>query len=60
MAENQKEEAERAPGQAGQAKVQGDTSQRIEFRAAPSQSSEVGQALSLTAREEDCFQILGR
>lgn len=63
LEENQKAEAEKAPGQAGQAgqaKVQGDTSQRIEFQAVPSERAEVGQALCLTAREEDCFQILGR
>ncbi|XP_028630829.1 myosin light chain kinase 2, skeletal/cardiac muscle [Grammomys surdaster] len=53
-----KEETEKAPGQAGQAKVQGDTSQRIGFQAVPSERAEVGQALCLTAREEDCFQIL--
>ncbi|ERE71428.1 myosin light chain kinase 2, skeletal/cardiac muscle-like protein [Cricetulus griseus] len=58
LEENQKAEAEKAPGQAGQAKVQGDTSQRIEFQAVPSERAEVGQALCLTAREEDCFQIL--
>lgn len=55
-----KEETEKAPGQAGQAKVQGDTSQRIGFQAVPSERAEVGQALCPTAREEDCFQILGR
>lgn len=60
LAEKKKEEAEKAPGQAGQAKVQGDTSQRIGFQAVPSERAEVGQALCLTAREEDCFQILGR
>lgn len=60
LEENQKAEAEKVPGQAGQAKVQGDTSQRIEFQAVPSERAEVGQALCLTAREEDCFQILGR
>lgn len=53
-----KEEAE--AGQAEQAKVQGDTSQRIGFQAVPSERAEVGQALCLTAKEEDCFQILGR
>ncbi|XP_032758300.1 myosin light chain kinase 2, skeletal/cardiac muscle isoform X1 [Rattus rattus] len=51
-----KEEAE--AGQAEQAKVQGDTSQRIGFQAVPSERAEVGQALCLTAKEEDCFQIL--
>ncbi|XP_006881484.1 PREDICTED: myosin light chain kinase 2, skeletal/cardiac muscle [Elephantulus edwardii] len=54
----QKEAGEAVLGQAGQAKVQGDTSSGIGFQAAPSERSEVGQALSLTAREEDCFQIL--
>lgn len=56
---SQKEE-EKAAGQAGQAGVQGDTSRGIEFQAVPSERAEVGQALSPTAREEDCFQILGR
>lgn len=60
LADSQKEAGEKAPGQAGQAKVQGDTSRGIEFQAVPSEKSEVGQALCLTAREEDCFQILGR
>lgn len=60
LAEKKKEEAEKASGQAGQAKVQGDTPQRIGFQAVPSERVEVGQALCLTAREEDCFQILGR
>ncbi|KAJ8794317.1 hypothetical protein J1605_003274 [Eschrichtius robustus] len=55
---SQKETEEKAPGQAGQAEVQGDTSRGIEFQAVPSERSEVGQALSPTAREEDCFQIL--
>ncbi|XP_058989879.1 myosin light chain kinase 2, skeletal/cardiac muscle [Mustela lutreola] len=58
LADSQKEAGEKAPGQAGQAKVQGDTSRGIEFQAVPSEKSEVGQALCLTAREEDCFQIL--
>uniref|UniRef100_A0A8C8YIX7 Myosin light chain kinase 2, skeletal/cardiac muscle n=1 Tax=Prolemur simus TaxID=1328070 RepID=A0A8C8YIX7_PROSS len=58
QAGSQKEAGEKAPGQAGQAKVQGDTSRGIEFQAAPSERPEVGQALCLTAREEDCFQIL--
>ncbi|XP_008827611.1 myosin light chain kinase 2, skeletal/cardiac muscle [Nannospalax galili] len=58
LAGNQKEATEKAPGQAGQAKVQGDTSQGIKFQAVPSESVEVGQALCLTAKEEDCFQIL--
>nr|XP_054397746.1 myosin light chain kinase 2, skeletal/cardiac muscle isoform X3 [Pongo abelii] len=58
LAESQKEVGEKTPGQAGQAKVQGDTSRGIEFQAVPSEKSEVGQALCLTAREEDCFQIL--
>ncbi|XP_059115664.1 myosin light chain kinase 2, skeletal/cardiac muscle isoform X1 [Peromyscus eremicus] len=58
LEENQKAEAEKAPGQAGRAKVQGDTSQRIEFQAVPSERAEVGQGLCLPAREEDCFQIL--
>lgn len=57
---SQKEAEEKASGQAGQAKVQGDTSRGIEFQAVPSERSEVGQALCLKAREEDCFQILGR
>lgn len=60
LAGSQKEAGHKAPGQAGQAKVQGDTSRGIEFQAVPSERSEVGQALCLTAREEDCFQILGR
>ncbi|KAM5218595.1 LOW QUALITY PROTEIN: myosin light chain kinase 2, skeletal/cardiac muscle [Hipposideros larvatus] len=55
---SQKEAEEKASGQAGQAKVQGDTSRGIEFQAVPSETSEVGQALCLKAREEDCFQIL--
>ncbi|XP_030686451.2 myosin light chain kinase 2, skeletal/cardiac muscle [Lagenorhynchus albirostris] len=55
---SQKETEEKVPGQAGQAEVQGDTSRGIEFQAVPSERSEVGQALSPTAREEDCFQIL--
>ncbi|XP_012659567.1 myosin light chain kinase 2, skeletal/cardiac muscle [Otolemur garnettii] len=55
---SQKEAGEKAPGQAGQAKVQGDTSRGIEFQAVPSERPEVEQALCLTAREEDCFQIL--
>ncbi|KAF6284563.1 myosin light chain kinase 2 [Rhinolophus ferrumequinum] len=55
---SQKEAEEKASGQAGQAKVQGDTSRGIEFQAVPSERSEVGQALCLKAREEDCFQIL--
>lgn len=60
---SQKETEEKASGQAGQAgqaKVQGDTSRGIEFQAVPSDRSEVGQALCLTASAEDCFQILGR
>lgn len=60
LAEKKKEEAEKTSGQAGQAKAQGDTPQRIGFQAVPSERAEVGQALCLTAREEDCFQILGR
>ncbi|KAM4841827.1 myosin light chain kinase 2, skeletal/cardiac muscle [Thomomys bottae] len=55
---SQKEEAQKAPSQAGQAKVQGDASTGIEFQAVPSERSEAGPALCLTAREEDCFQIL--
>ncbi|XP_032461963.1 LOW QUALITY PROTEIN: myosin light chain kinase 2, skeletal/cardiac muscle [Phocoena sinus] len=55
---SQKEAEEKVPGQADQAEVQGDTSRGIEFQAVPSERSEVGQALSPTAREEDCFQIL--
>uniref|UniRef100_A0A8C9JMN6 Myosin light chain kinase 2, skeletal/cardiac muscle n=1 Tax=Panthera tigris altaica TaxID=74533 RepID=A0A8C9JMN6_PANTA len=55
---SQKEAGEKAPGQDGQAKVQGDTSRGIEFQAVPSEKSEVGQALGPTAKEEDCFQIL--
>ncbi|KAI5934309.1 Myosin light chain kinase 2, skeletal/cardiac muscle [Manis javanica] len=58
LADSQKEAEEKAPGQAGQAKVQGDTSRGIEFQAVSPERSEMGQALSLTAREEDCFQIL--
>ncbi|XP_052580919.1 myosin light chain kinase 2, skeletal/cardiac muscle [Peromyscus californicus insignis] len=58
LEENQEVEAEKAPGQADHAKVQGDTSQRIEFQAVPSERAEVGQGLCLPAREEDCFQIL--
>uniref|UniRef100_G1TU19 Myosin light chain kinase 2 n=1 Tax=Oryctolagus cuniculus TaxID=9986 RepID=G1TU19_RABIT len=60
LAESQKEAGEKAPGQADQAKVQGDTSRGIEFQAVPSERPrpEVGQALCLPAREEDCFQIL--
>ncbi|KAM6164440.1 myosin light chain kinase 2, skeletal/cardiac muscle [Rhynchocyon petersi] len=53
---SQKESGEKAPGQAGQAKVQGDTSSEIKFQAL--RSADVGQALCLPAREEDCFQIL--
>lgn len=59
-AESQKEAGEKASGQADQAVVQGDTSRGIEFQAVPSEKSEVGQALCPTAKEEDCFQILGR
>ncbi|XP_042550673.1 myosin light chain kinase 2, skeletal/cardiac muscle [Dipodomys spectabilis] len=58
LAGSQEEAAQKAPSQAGQAKVQGDTSTGIKFQAVPSETSEVGQALCLTAREEDCFQIL--
>ncbi|KAM6147676.1 myosin light chain kinase 2, skeletal/cardiac muscle [Erethizon dorsatum] len=59
VAGSQKEAGEKAPGQAGQDKVQGDTSRGIEFQAVPSERSEVGQALCLAAAgEEDCFQIL--
>ncbi|EHB11711.1 Myosin light chain kinase 2, skeletal/cardiac muscle [Heterocephalus glaber] len=58
VAGSQKEAGEKAPGQAGQAKVQGDTSRGIGFQAAPSETAEEGQALCLPAREEDCFQIL--
>ncbi|XP_058142846.1 myosin light chain kinase 2, skeletal/cardiac muscle [Dasypus novemcinctus] len=58
LAGSRKEAGEKVPSQAGQAKVQGDTLSGIEFQAVPSESSEVGQALCLTAREEDCFQIL--
>ncbi|XP_011378477.1 myosin light chain kinase 2, skeletal/cardiac muscle [Pteropus vampyrus] len=57
---SQKEAGEKASGQADQAKVQGDISRGFEFQAVPSESLEVGQDLCLTAREEDCFQILGR
>lgn len=57
---SQEEAGEKASGQAGQAKVQGDTSRGIEFQAVSPERSEVGQALCPTAREEDCFQILGR
>ncbi|XP_055977527.1 myosin light chain kinase 2, skeletal/cardiac muscle-like [Sorex fumeus] len=49
-------EGEKAPGQAGQDKAQGDTSRGTAPQAVPLETSEVGQAL--TAREEDCFQIL--
>ncbi|XP_036100727.1 myosin light chain kinase 2, skeletal/cardiac muscle [Molossus molossus] len=55
---SQKEAEEKAPGQTGQAKVQGDTSRGIEFQAVSPERSEVGQARCPTAREEDCFQIL--
>nr|XP_053783412.1 myosin light chain kinase 2, skeletal/cardiac muscle [Desmodus rotundus] len=55
---SQEEAGEKASGQAGQAKVQGDTSRGIEFQAVSPERSEVGQALCPTAREEDCFQIL--
>ncbi|KAL1786075.1 myosin light chain kinase 2, skeletal/cardiac muscle [Sigmodon hispidus] len=58
LEENGKAEAEKAPSQAVQAKVQGDTSQKIEFQADASEAAKVEQALCLTAREEDCFQIL--
>ncbi|XP_005384950.1 PREDICTED: myosin light chain kinase 2, skeletal/cardiac muscle [Chinchilla lanigera] len=60
VAGSREEAGEKAPGQPGQDKVQGDTSRGIEFQAVPSESAEVGQALSpgLEAREEDCFQIL--
>lgn len=54
---SQKEAGEKAPGQA---EVEGDTLRGIEFLAVPPQRGEVGQPLCLTAREEDCFQILGR
>ncbi|XP_006860770.1 PREDICTED: myosin light chain kinase 2, skeletal/cardiac muscle [Chrysochloris asiatica] len=54
----QKEAGEKSQGQAGQAKVPGDTSSETAFQAGPAERSEVGQALCLTAREEDCFQIL--
>lgn len=57
---SQKEAGEKASGQAGPAEVEGDTSRGIEFQAAPPERSEAGQPLCLTAREEDCFQILGR
>ncbi|XP_057559852.1 myosin light chain kinase 2, skeletal/cardiac muscle isoform X1 [Hippopotamus amphibius kiboko] len=55
---SQKEAGGKTPSQAGQAAVQGDSSRGIEFQAVPPERSEVGQALSPTAREEDCFQIL--
>ncbi|XP_077016148.1 myosin light chain kinase 2, skeletal/cardiac muscle [Tamandua tetradactyla] len=58
LADSRKEAGEKAPGQAGQAKAQGDTLGGIEFQAVPSERLEAGQALGLTAREEDCFQIL--
>ncbi|XP_004630846.1 myosin light chain kinase 2, skeletal/cardiac muscle [Octodon degus] len=58
VAGSQKEAGEKAPSQASQDKAQGDTSRGIKFQAVPSESSEVGQALGLAAREEDCFQIL--
>lgn len=57
---SQKEAGEKASGQAGQAEVEGDTSRGIEFQAVPPEILEAGQPLCLTAREEDCFQILGR
>ncbi|KAK1337371.1 hypothetical protein QTO34_001997 [Cnephaeus nilssonii] len=52
---SQQEAGEKAPGQA---EVEGDTSRGIEFQAVPPERWEVGQPLCLTAREEDCFQIL--
>ncbi|XP_036899711.1 myosin light chain kinase 2, skeletal/cardiac muscle [Sturnira hondurensis] len=55
---SQEEAGGKASGQAGQAKVQGDTSRGIQFQAVSPERSEVGQALCPTAREEDCFQIL--
>ncbi|XP_070276207.1 myosin light chain kinase 2, skeletal/cardiac muscle [Myotis yumanensis] len=55
---SQKEAGEKASGQAGPAEVEGDTSRGIEFQAVPPERSEAGQPLCLTAREEDCFQIL--
>uniref|UniRef100_A0A8D2ANX4 Myosin light chain kinase 2, skeletal/cardiac muscle n=1 Tax=Sciurus vulgaris TaxID=55149 RepID=A0A8D2ANX4_SCIVU len=58
LAGSQKEAGDKAPSQAGPAKVQGDTARGIEFQAVPAERVEVGQALCLTAREEDCFQIL--
>lgn len=63
LAESQKEAGEKAPGhtgQDGQVKVQEDTASGMEFQAVPSEKPEVGQALGLPTREEDCFQILGR
>ncbi|XP_040837069.1 myosin light chain kinase 2, skeletal/cardiac muscle [Ochotona curzoniae] len=61
LAESQKEAGEKAPGhtgQDGQVKVQEDTASGMEFQAVPSEKPEVGQALGLPTREEDCFQIL--
>ncbi|XP_028000434.2 myosin light chain kinase 2, skeletal/cardiac muscle [Eptesicus fuscus] len=52
---SQQEAGEKA---SGQAEVEGDTSRGIEFQAVPPERWEVGQPLCLTAREEDCFQIL--
>ncbi|XP_075383912.1 myosin light chain kinase 2, skeletal/cardiac muscle [Tenrec ecaudatus] len=46
-----KEAGETGPGPAGQAEAQGDTSKEMG-------QSEVGPVPTLTAREEDCFQIL--
>lgn len=55
---SQQEAGEKA---SGRAEVEGDTSRGMEFQAVPPAARwEVGQPLSLTAREEDCFQILGR
>lgn len=59
LAGNSKE-GDKAPGQTGQDKAQGDTSKGTAIQAVPLERSEVGQALGLTIREEDCFQILGR
>ncbi|XP_037377097.1 myosin light chain kinase 2, skeletal/cardiac muscle [Talpa occidentalis] len=51
LAGSPKEAGEKAPSQAGQPKVQGDTSTGME-------RPELGRALCPPAREEDCFQIL--
>ncbi|XP_049635463.1 myosin light chain kinase 2, skeletal/cardiac muscle, partial [Suncus etruscus] len=57
LASNSKE-GDKAPGQTGQDKEQGDTSKGTAIQAVPLERPEVGQALGLSIREEDCFQIL--